>query len=65
MSERIRHWSVVGSKRCGTRAEQTIDELFAAHGIGYGLGDSKRRSKGPPESNHSSETCEARYRIST
>ena len=29
--------------------EDTIDELFAAHGIGYGLGDTDVELHGPPE----------------
>lgn len=29
--------------------EETIDELFAAHGIGYGLGDTDVPTRGPAE----------------
>jgi len=29
--------------------EETIDELFAAHGIGYGLGDTEVPTRGPAE----------------
>ena len=46
--------------------EETIDELFAANGIGYGLGDTDATmQRTRRNSNRSSATCEARCRTST